>query len=109
MVNPAWVGDLETLQHQLPAVVAAVESNLADRMEGPLADVHARLESTRERLERWQHDARAIATNINSDPHRRQRLADIDRITGQIEALISNHTPAQTPLIRVVGALVPAD
>ena len=109
MVNPAWVGDLEALQHQLPAVVAAVESNLADRMEGPLADVHARLEATRERLERWQQDARAIATKINSDPHRRQRLDDIDRITGQIEALISDNTPAQTPLIRVHGALVPAD
>ena len=107
MVNPAWAGDLKTLQHQLPAVVAAVERNLADLMEGPLADVNARLEATRHRLERWQHQAREIATTIGSVPHRRRRLADIERVSGQIESLISNHTPAQTPLIRVLGALVP--
>ena len=107
MINPAWVGDLETLEHQLPAVVTAVESNLSGQMEGPLADVQSRLGATRNRLERWQDRARQVATNISSDPHRRRR--DIDRITGQIEALIRDHTPAQAPLIRVLGALVPAD
>ena len=109
MVNPAWIGNVAILQDQLPAVVAAVESNLIDRMEGPLADVHARLEAMRERLRHWQDHARAIATNINSAPHRRRRLADIERVTEQIEMLIRDHTPAQTPLIRVLGALVPAD
>ena len=109
MVNPAWIGDLEILEHQLPAVVAAMESNLIDRMEGPLTDVHTRLEVTRDRLQHWQDHARAIATNIISAPHRRRRLDEIKRVTGQIEALIDDHTPAATPLIRVLGALVPAD
>ena len=107
MVNPAWAGDLETLQHDLAAVVAAVERNLVDRMEGPLADVTARIEATSHRLELWQEQASQIAASTNSTPHRQRRLADIKRVSGQVEALISNHTPAQTPLIRVLGALVP--
>jgi ERCC4-related helicase len=107
MVNPAWTGDLSHLEAQLPSVIAAVEANLRDRMEGPLADVDARLATTRKRLERWQSDARTIADTINSDPHRRRRLADIDRVTRQIEALIADHTPASSPLFRVLGALVP--
>lgn len=107
MVNPAWSGDLSHLEAQLPTVVTAVESNLRNRMEGPLADVEERLAATRRRLERWQHDARTIADGIKSDPHRRRRLDDIDRISRQIQALIADHTPAPTPLIRVLGALVP--
>lgn len=107
MINPAWTGDLDALQQQLPAVVTAVQANLADRMEAPLEDVGARIDAVRRRLERWQNEATEIAGRINSDPHRRRRLADIERVTGQIEALISDHTPAQTPLIRVLGALVP--
>lgn len=107
MVNPAWSGDLADLEAQLPAVVAAVEANLRDRMEGPLADVESRLAITRKRLERWQSDARSIADSINSNPHRQRRLADIERVTRQIEALITDHTPAPSPLIRVLGALVP--
>jgi ERCC4-related helicase len=107
MVNPAWSGDLSNLEAQLPSVVAAVKANLRNRMEGPLADVEARLATTRTRLERWQHDARTIADTINSDPHRRRRLADIERVTRQIEALIADHTPAPSPLIRVLGALIP--
>lgn len=109
MVNPAWTGTVDFLQDQLPSVVAAVELRLTHQMEGPLADVDSRLDATRGRLQQWQHDARAIATNINSAPHRRRRLEDIERVTSQIEALIGDHTPAANPLIRVLGALVPAD
>lgn len=108
MVNPDWTGDLSTLEALLPPVAAAVEANLRDRMEGPLADVEDRLATTRARLERWQQDARKIADGIKSDPHRRRRLDDINRVTRQIEALIADHTPAPTPLIRVLGALVPS-
>ena len=107
MVNPSWPGDLSHLEGQLANVVTAVEANLRDRMEGPLADVETRLVTTRKRLERWQSGARAIADCITSDPHRRRRLDDIERVTRQIEALIAGHTPAPTPLIRVLGALVP--
>lgn len=107
MVNPAWDGDLKPLEQQLAAVVTAAEANLADRMEGPLADVSARLEATSARLERWQHEARSVADTINSAPLRRRRLDEIESVTGQITALIDDHTPAQTPLIRVIGALVP--
>jgi hypothetical protein len=38
---------------------------------------------------------------------RRRRLTDIERATHQIEALIANQTPASSPLIRVIGALIP--
>lgn len=107
MVNPSWDGDFSALEGQLSSVVTAAEVNLADRMEGPLALVGERLAATRERLERWQSDARVIADAVKSDPHRIRRIAGIDRVTQQIEGLIVDHTPAQSPLIRVIGALVP--
>jgi superfamily II DNA or RNA helicase len=107
MVNPAWIGDLTTLETHLTTVVNAMAAHLNDLMEAPLADVEARLTTTRQRLERWQGEARTIADSINSDPHRKRRLAYIERVTHQMEALIADHTPAPTPLIRVLGALVP--
>lgn len=104
MVNPAWSGDLREIEVLLPSVVTAAEANLHDRMEGPLAEVESRLATRRARLERWQHDARAV---LDTKPSDRQRLDAIERVTRQIEALIADHTPAPTPLIRVLGALVP--
>jgi hypothetical protein len=72
-----------------------------------LALVHERLSETRKRLERWQTEARLVAETMNSEASRRRRLTDIERVTHQIEALITNQTPASSPLIRVIGALVP--
>jgi hypothetical protein len=109
MVNPDWTGELVQLEAELTAVVNAVEANLADRMEGPLIDVEERLAATRARLERWQSEARGIADANKSAPQRRHRLADIERVTRQIKGLIADHTPAPSPLIRVLGALVPAN
>lgn len=108
MVNPAWIGDLSMLEPHLAAVATAMEAHLADLMEGQLADVENRLATTRKRLERWQSDARAIADTIRSDPHRKRRLSYVDRVTHQMEALIADHTPAPSPHVRVLGALVPA-
>lgn len=109
MVNPSWSGDLDQLEADLAAVVNAVEANLANRMEGPLIDVEERLAKTRVRLERWQGEARGIADANPSAPQRRHRLAEIERVTRQIEGLIADHTPAPSPLIRVLGALVPTN
>jgi hypothetical protein len=107
MVNPSWEGDLGVVEEYLATVVNAVATNLADTMEGPLALVHERLSETRKRLERWQTEARLFAEAMKSETSRRRRLTDIERVTHQIEALITNHTPASSPLIRVIGALVP--
>ena len=107
MVNPRWEGDLTQLEGDLPAVTAAVESYLQSLMEDQLAAVHERLEDTRQRLERWQVQARLIAEDLDSEPKRRKRLGDIDRVKNQIDGLIVNQTPADAPLIRVVAALVP--
>jgi hypothetical protein len=107
MVNPAWEGEPGAVEKDLATVVSAVEANLADKMEGPLALVHERLSETRKRLERWQTEARLVAETMNSEASRRRRLTDIERVTHQIEALITNQTPASSPLIRVIGALVP--
>lgn len=107
MVNPAWEGDPGAVEKDLATVVNAVGANLADTMEGPLALVHERLSETRKRLERWQTEARLVAEAMKSETSRRRRLTDIERVTHQIEALITNHTPASSPLIRVIGALVP--
>ena len=76
-------------------------------MEEPLALVKERLAETQERLEHWQIQARLVADEMKSEPGRRKRLGDIERVSNQIEGLIINQTPAQSPLIRVVAALVP--
>ncbi len=107
MVNPAWEGDLNEVESQLGIVVTAVENNLSARMEGPLAHVNGRLDATRSRLERWQISARDLADQMKPGPHRDRRFFDIDRVTRQIEGLIADNTPAPSPLIRIVGALVP--
>ena len=46
---------------------------------------------------------------MKSDAHRHQRVNYIDRVTKQITSLIADHTPADAPLVRIVGALVPID
>ncbi|MGB3672856.1 MAG: DEAD/DEAH box helicase [Candidatus Nanopelagicales bacterium] len=107
MVNPVWQGDMAVVEAQLGPIVTAVESNLAAHMEGPLEKVSERLEATRTRLERWQISARAVADEMKPGPHRDRRFSDIDRVTRQIEGLIADNTAAPSPLIRVIGALVP--
>lgn len=107
MVNPAWSGDLSVVENQLASVVTAVTANIGAKMEEPIARVEERLTDMRKRLQTWQLDARMIADDVKSHPHRLRRIADVDRVTKQIEALIADHTPAPSPLIRVIGALVP--
>ncbi|MEV4419505.1 DEAD/DEAH box helicase [Patulibacter sp. NPDC049589] len=108
MVAPAWDGDPQDLQALVPTVVRAMQARLADDLRQPLEDVTNRLEQTRRRLEGWQSEARRIATGIKSEAHRRRRLDDVELVSRQIEGLIADNTPADAPLIRVVGALVPS-
>jgi superfamily II DNA or RNA helicase len=108
MVNPGSSADLGALSEQLPTVVLATQKHLEDEMRRPLMAVNDRLDATRHRLERWQMDARAVASGIRSDPHRTRRLADIEGVSKQITALIADHTPADRPLVRIIGALVPS-
>jgi hypothetical protein len=107
MVNPAWHGDFEGLEADLSTVVTAVESYLSGQMEVPLALVKERLIEMQQRLEHWQVQARLIADDMKSEAVRRKRLGDIERVSNQIKGLIANQTPALSPLIRVVAALVP--
>lgn len=107
MVNPGWDGDLGHLTSLVEPVVGAAVSRLEFDLEGPLAEINGRLDTYRKRLETWQTEATAIASGIKSDPHRVRRLGDIERVTRQIEALIVERTPAASPLVRVVGALLP--
>jgi hypothetical protein len=76
-------------------------------MEEQLAQVNEHLAETRRRLERWQLDARLVAEDMKSEHGRRKRLGDIERVSNQIDGLITNRTPAPSPLIRVIAALVP--
>ena len=46
---------------------------------------------------------------MTSDAKRNKQLNRIERVTHQIAGLIIDREPAPTPLIRVVGALVPRD
>ena len=107
MVNPRWEGDFKKLEASLPSVATAVGSYLTDQMEEQLAQVNERLAETRRRLERWQLEARLVAEGMKSEHGRRKRLGDIERVSNQIDGLITNRTPALSPLIRVIAALVP--
>jgi superfamily II DNA or RNA helicase len=108
MVNPQWDGDLDDLRALVAPVVRAAKSRLADDLQGPLAAVTTRLDATRCRLEAWQQGARGIAAEMKSEPHQRRRVQDIDRISRQISGLIAGHTPADAPLVRIIGALLPS-
>jgi len=107
MVNPISEADLGVVTEQLQTIVLAAKVNLAEQMAGPLAEVTKRLADTKDRLEQWQRDARESARAIRSLPHQKRRLDDIEKVTRQIEGLIDQHTQAQSPLIRVIGALIP--
>ena len=106
-VNSAWDGDLSFLSTLTEAVVNAAAADMHDRVQDELERIKHHLASTRRRLEEWQEEARRIAESIRSPAHRNRRLRDIERVTRQIESLIEEHTPADSPLIRVIGALVP--
>ena len=107
MVNPGWEGDPAMLEGDLVAVVEAVKSKLGGEMEYELALVEERLDEARERLKQWQAEAHTVAVGMTSDAKRNTQLARIERVTKQIDGLIMEREPAPTPLIRVVGALVP--
>lgn len=107
MVNPQWLGDLDAARALVPAVVNAAESWLTDQLLDQLVPIEERLNRTRERLDRWQEQSRAVADGMKSDLQKRRRLEDIDRRSKQMTALIADHTPADAPLVRIVGALLP--
>ena len=107
MVNTAWDGDTALLEALIAPTVKRAEAHMAGEMERPLTEAGERLDLHRARLESWQSGARHVAEQMSSAPHRHARLAEIERVTQQITALIADHTPAERPLIRVVGALLP--
>jgi ERCC4-related helicase len=107
LVNRQWAGDIAAVEAMLGHVVQATTTRLSDSLEAPLQEINRRLAVHRARLETWQREAILLADGIKSDPHRRRRLTDIDRVTRQIDALIAERTPADGPLVRIVGALLP--
>jgi superfamily II DNA or RNA helicase len=107
MVNPAWSGDLSAVEALIGPVVTAADRHLTEGLIAPLTLIDDRLSQTKARLERWQKDARVAAEQIASDAKRTRRLQDIERVTRQIEGLIADHEPAGSPLIRIIGALLP--
>lgn len=107
MVNPEWTGDLSPLESLASPVVTAAISRLTADLQDQLVPINRRLETTRGRLEAWQSRARIFASEMKSDAHRHQRINYIDRVSKQMTALIADHTPADAPLVRIVGALVP--
>lgn len=108
MVNPRYDGDLGELRALVAPVVTAAVSRLSADLQDRLRPLERRLERTRSRLESWQERARGVAGGMKSGAHRDRRLQDIERVSEQITALIADHTPADAPLVRIVGALVPA-
>lgn len=107
MVNPAASVDLDSLSAMLPSVVPAAVAHLDGQLEDQIARVKDRLNQTMQRLSSWQIEARAVADSMTPGAHQNRRREDIDRVTRRIEALVQENQPAASPLIRVVGALVP--
>ena len=108
MVNPQWDGDIEDVRALVAPVVTAATGRLADDMQSQLTSVAARLDATRLRLDAWQTEARSVAADMKSEVHQRRRAQEIERTSRQMSALIADHTPADTPLVRIVGALLPS-
>jgi len=107
MVNSVASVDLDSLSAMLPSVVPAAVAHLDDQLEDQIARVKDRLNQTMQRLSSWQIEARAVADSMTPGAQRNRRREDIDRVTRRIKALVQENQPAASPLIRVVGALVP--
>jgi len=107
MTNPASSFDLSALTELLPAIVTAATAHLEGRLEDQVARVKDRLDATKRRLERWQTDARAVAADMAPGDTRARRFEDIDRVSRRIDGLVNENLPAASPLIRVIGALIP--
>lgn len=89
-----------------PTMVAAKE-HLRNRLEDQVARVRETLNRTRARLLSWQAQARAVADAMPPGAHQSARRENVERVSKQIEALLRDHQPSDTPLLRVVGALLP--
>jgi superfamily II DNA or RNA helicase len=107
LVNSAPDLDLTSLTTLLPNVVSAATNFIEGELSDSLTSITAGLERHAKRLKEWQVEARAVANAMAPGSNRTERLAEIDRTSSQMQALIAEHTPAQAPLIRVVGALLP--
>jgi len=107
MTNPASSFDLDTLTAAIPNIVVAATHHLEGLLDDQIGRVTERLDASTRRLERWQVDARAVAAAMAPGDHQRRRFEDIDRVSRRIEGLVSENSPAATPLIRVLGALIP--
>ena len=107
MVNPQWAGDLTEVERMLPQVVVAATHHLENRLEDQVTAVKARLDQWADHLRAWQGEARLFADAMAPGQRRTTRTGDIERVSRQTEALIEAHRPAASPLIRIVGALVP--
>jgi hypothetical protein len=107
MVNQEWTGDLSALESLASPVVNAAVARLTADLQDQLAPVNRRLEAGRARLAAWQLGARDLANSMKSDVHRHHRINYINRVSKQMTSLITDHTPADAPLVRIVGALVP--
>lgn len=107
LVNTGVTASLDDLEALLGRAVAAAINEVSDLVLDTLAATEDRLNATRQRLESWQEAAREVAEAMRSDVHRKRRLDDIERVSGQVGALIDDHTPVDAPLVRIVAALVP--
>jgi hypothetical protein len=107
MVNSTSNFRLDVLSTTLPQIVTAANSYLSNQLEDQISRVKGRLELTMSRLREWQVEARAVADAMSPGPHQTRRREDIDRVTRRIEALVDENRPATSPLIRIVGALIP--
>lgn len=109
MVNPQWDKELDALTSMTEAVVRASDEKISERVADDLALTAQLIDDVEKRLKQWQSEARGLADKVQSASHRKRRLDHIDGVGRQIESIIDEQTPSSSPLIRVVGALVPKD
>jgi hypothetical protein len=107
MVNDADPAQVDALPALLAPTLTAARLHLRDRLDDQVERVRATLQRTRARLLAWQTQARAVADAMAPGAQQSARRENVERVTQQIEALLHDHLPAETPLLRVVGALLP--
>lgn len=108
MTNRGWSGETDALTATLHDVIAAARARMSYERDDWVAGITTRIEEHRARLERWTVAVHASLASIDSPARRASRQAGIDQVRATVTNLLEAHQPADAPLIRVIGALVPA-
>lgn len=101
-------GDLDRLQALVPRAVDYARQRITEGRDDLLADVEIDLADALARLQDWEATVRADAAAQASPAHRNRLTAHADAVHADIQGLVTNLKPADSPSIRVVAVITGA-